>query len=431
MLQENFNTQSNIIDYFLSQLGKRMFFPKGIVAQAEQSAGAKIKATAGQAFNADGSVMSLPELQSLLTGELGSLTESIAYAPVAGIPALRKEWITHINKRNPSLNTAYISTPIVTSGLTHGVSCVLHLFLDAEDVLISPNFYWENYAHIVQTTIGASIESFNMFDDKENFNIAGLEFLLEQHFQKQKKVIILLNSPNNPTGYSFRKNEVEDLFVLLKNYAEKGLPILTIHDDAYFGLFYEDDIYQESLFAQLSQLHENILSVKIDGATKELLAWGLRVGFLTFGGKGITSDQKEYLEEKIVGFIRGTVTSGARISQNIVLKLLQSNTLPASIEAHRLQLKERYQALKQVISKMQEKYPDSKISTVPCNSGYFISFLFDTEQEASSIRKNILEIESVALVNLENKLRFAFSCVEKDTIYHIVELIYKYSEGNP
>ena len=48
-----------------------------------------------------------------------------------------------------------------------------------------------------------------------------------------------------------------------------------------FGLVYENGIFKESLFSKLADLHENVLAVKVDGATKEDYAWGFRVGFIT------------------------------------------------------------------------------------------------------------------------------------------------------
>ena len=54
-------------------------------------------------------------------------------------------------------------------------------------------------------------------------------------------------------------------------------------DDAYYGLFYED-VYTQSLFTALTNLQlKNLLPIRLDGATKEFFAWGLRVGFITFG----------------------------------------------------------------------------------------------------------------------------------------------------
>ncbi|MEJ7543180.1 aspartate aminotransferase, partial [Staphylococcus intermedius] len=80
-------------------------------------------------------------------------------------------------------------------------------------------------------------------------------------------------------------------------------------DDAYYGLFYED-VYTQSIFTAITQLDsKNILPIRLDGATKEFFAWGLRVGFLTFG----LSNQKakDVLEAKVKGLISSNISSGA------------------------------------------------------------------------------------------------------------------------
>ena len=48
----------------------------------------------------------------------------------------------------------------------------------------------------------------------------------------------------------------------------------------------------------LAQAHQNILAIKIDGATKEEFVWGLRVGFITYGVKGGTKALYDALEQK-------------------------------------------------------------------------------------------------------------------------------------
>ena len=99
--------------------------------------------------------------------------------------------------------------------------------------------------------------------------------------------IFLLNFPNNPTGYSINSSEGGKIVEIIETTAKKGTQTIVILDDAYFGLFYEDEIMQESLFGHLINRQKNILGIKLDGPTKELFVWGFRVGFLTYGlGEG-------------------------------------------------------------------------------------------------------------------------------------------------
>ena len=108
-----------------------------------------------------------------------------------------------------------------------------------------------------------------------------MEAFRETLAKQTEKAIVLLNFPNNPTGFTPSVKEAEAIVQVLKDAAEGGLKLVVVLDDAYFGLFYEDSI-KESLFGLLADSHENILPVKIDGATKENYVWGLRVGFITY-----------------------------------------------------------------------------------------------------------------------------------------------------
>ena len=119
--------------------------------------------------------------------------------------------------------------------------------------------------------------------------------------KKTGKVRVILNFPQNPSGYSPTKDEAQQICKVVKEVAESGAKILVCCDDAYFGLNYEENIETQSLFAYLADIHENVLAVKIDGPTKEDYVWGMRCGFLTFGCKGFTAEQYDALVKKLMG----------------------------------------------------------------------------------------------------------------------------------
>ncbi len=50
--------------------------------------------------------------------------------------------------------------------------------------------------------------------------------------------------------------------------AEKGNNVVALIDDAYFGLFYDDQCMKESMFALLAVSHPRIMAIKLGGATK-------------------------------------------------------------------------------------------------------------------------------------------------------------------
>ncbi|MEN6450517.1 MAG: phosphoenolpyruvate carboxykinase (GTP), partial [Thermoguttaceae bacterium] len=96
----------------LSDFGRRLYFPKGILAQsAEAKERAKrYNATIGIARE-DGHPMFLPSVMRYFN-EL-SPAEALTYAPSTGRPDLRKLWRDALLKKNPSLDGKQFSTPVV------------------------------------------------------------------------------------------------------------------------------------------------------------------------------------------------------------------------------------------------------------------------------------------------------------------------------
>ncbi|MCK9906503.1 aminotransferase class I/II-fold pyridoxal phosphate-dependent enzyme, partial [Frankia sp. Cpl3] len=116
----------------------------------------------------------------------------------------------------------------------------------------------------------------------------------------------------NPTGYTPGAEEGKEIVAAIKAGADAGINVVAVTDDAYFALFFEDSMH-ESLFGALSNLHPRVLAVKVDGATKEEYVWGFRVGFITYSS---TSEALlAALEQKTMGIIRSTISSGPHPSQ--------------------------------------------------------------------------------------------------------------------
>ncbi|AHC13657.1 aminotransferase class I/II-fold pyridoxal phosphate-dependent enzyme [Salinispira pacifica] len=266
----------------LSELGKKMFFPKGIVAQSAEAKkkAERMNATIGMAYK-DGHPYALPLLDSMLPSL--SEAEAVSYAPTGGNPRLRELWREQQLARNPGLKGKNATLPMVVAGLTSGIFQMAELFVNPGDRVIVPDMFWGNYKLILSERREAVIDSFPFFTGQGSLNTDGFREQLNASLRESRKngsrgkVIILLNFPNNPTGYSPTEEEAKQLSAAILEAAEQGNDILTVHDDAYFGLFYEENIRRESLFTDCADLHENVVALKVDGATKEEYAWGFRV----------------------------------------------------------------------------------------------------------------------------------------------------------
>jgi aspartate/methionine/tyrosine aminotransferase len=235
------------------------------------------------------------------------------------------------------------------------------------------------------------------------------------------KKVLILNFPNNPSGYSPTNSEFNSIVDILKSAAEKGNKIVTITDDAYFGLVYEDGIEKQSIFAPLSQLHENLLAVKVDGATKEDYVWGFRVGFITYGTKHGDSELYGALESKTAGAIRGNISNAANISQSLLLAAFNSDEYAAQKKAKYHIMKERYDAVK---SALEDKKYKKFFEAIPYNSGYFMCVRLAEGLSGEKIRQILIEKYSIGLISLGNVLRIAYSAVAASDVKEMFEGIY-------
>jgi len=401
----------------LSDYGLRMYVPKGIIVQ---SADARVKAkqynaTIGVALE-NGSAMHLPMMKAQFADTM-KISDIFPYAPMGGIAALRQVWKEDMIAKNPPLQGKEISIPVVTSGLTNALSLVCSLFLEIGGDVIVPDMYWENYNLILDEQRQANKILFPIFSGN-GFNVKGLDQALSA---ADDTVMVILNFPNNPTGYTPTNRESDEIIAVLKKHADAGQKIVLVCDDAYFGLFFDDEPCPVSLFAKACDLSQNILAVKCDAATKEEMVWGFRVAFVTYGGKGLTGEQLDALTQKTMGALRGCLSSCSMPGQSIVLKAMSD---PGHAEAKAVGVKkigQRYFLLKEALKKHSK---EDCLKALPFNSGYFMTFW--CKPDAEVLRNTLLDKYQTGIIrNDEHHIRLAFSSVDDDKIEGLVDTVYK------
>lgn len=400
----------------LSDLGTRIFFPKGIIAQGGEAKkfGTTANATVGTTL-VDGKPAILEAVHKYAP-EL-SASELVAYSPTAGNPDLRATWKDMIYKKNPGLKGKTVSNPVLVPGLTAGISYLADLFIDEERPLLTANPCWDNYSLIVETRRNAELHTYNLFAD-DGFDLRSFKKAMEKEAETGF-VRVLLNFPQNPSGYSPTNAEAAQIVRIIRDIADKGAKVLVIDDDAYFGLNYENDIYPQSLFAEFANLHENILAVKIDGPTKEDFVWGFRSGFLTFGGKGLTEEHYTALEKKLMGLIRSSVSCSSTPSQSIALRAFKDPAIDIQKKIYREILEKRYKAVKKYVT----SHTSKNLEPLPFNSGYFMSFR--TKVDAEQLRQKILHEKQIGTISIDAQtLRVAFSSIEESMVETVYDAIY-------
>ena len=420
-LSEELNSilKETAIGRLMSNQGRRFYFPKGIIAQSAEAkkSAHKANATIGMAFS-----QGKPLILSAVADSMPLLSpeEAVAYAPTAGIEQIRKLWQSEILKKNPSLKKENISLPVVVPGLTAGLSYTADLFLDENSVIISSDPCWDNYSLIFEERRAAKLLGIPFITDGPGLDLELIRRTVNEE-AKKGQVRIIFNSPNNPAGYSPTRDEANALKDILLKAAEGEADILVICDDAYFGLFYEDNIYPESMFSLLSDLHERILAVKIDGPIKEDYVWGLRIGFVTFGTRGLKEEHSSALITKLMGAIRSSVSCVNTPAQHIICKSLEDERTPGERMRYREMMRKRYDKVKEFV----KQNPDHPVlKPLAFNSGYFMSYNC-MGVSAEALRKALLSEHGIGVISLgESCLRVAFSSLDEEDIPNVYKTIY-------
>ena len=416
----NETLQGTVAEGFLSHLGKRLYFPRGIAAQSEEAAekAHRLNATAGMAYK-EGKPLFLHSVRDFLPRL--DADEIFPYAPNPGVLELRHLWKEKMIEKNPTLHNTTISIPVVVPGITTGIATVADLFIDKGDNVFLPDMFWGNYRLIFEIRKEAKLITYPFFSQAGEFNTTALKnAIIRQGITS--KIMLIFNFPNNPTGYSPSVSEAHALLATLGALADSGYQICVVMDDAYFGLFYEDEIFKESLFAALASLHENIFAVKVDGATKEDLAWGFRIGFLTFGSKCLHKAHYEALVKKTMGALRASISSSSRLAQSILLKAMAINSYEREKDHVFRILEARYRRSREILSAVD---PSNGASPLPFNSGYFLTLHID-RGKAEEVRRRLLHERGIGAISItDSYLRVAYSSVDIQNLAELFDEIFK------
>ena len=175
----NRTLEGTVAGDLLSDLGRRLYFPKGIVAQsAEAKKHAKrMNATIGIAYRG-GRPMYLDSIRSLL--DKLEPEEIFPYAPTQGLEPLRELWKQELVRKNPDLAGASFSMPLVVPGLTAGIATLADLFAGPGVPVVLPDLQWDNYPLVFETRREARLVTFPFYAAGGGFNVAGMAAALSE-----------------------------------------------------------------------------------------------------------------------------------------------------------------------------------------------------------------------------------------------------------
>jgi len=186
------------------------------------------------------------------------------YTPVAGSLDLQQAICRKLLEDN---GLAYQPDEIVVSnGAKHSLTNIFAALLNPGDQVIIPAPYWVSYSEMVKLNDGVPV--IVQTQQKNNFKLTRQELL---GALTEKTKAILINSPNNPTGQVYTREELAAIAAVA---VERNL--FVISDEIYEKLIYGDYTH-----VSIASLNEQIkkLTIVVNGVSKTYSMTGWRIGY--------------------------------------------------------------------------------------------------------------------------------------------------------
>ena len=186
------------------------------------------------------------------------------YTAVDGTPKLKEAIINKFKKEN-GLEFSKDQINVGAGGKQVIFNAILSTINPGDEVLI-PAPYWVSYPDIV--LLAGGTPKIVICDEKDEFKITSQK--LKKNLNSKTKWIIL-NSPSNPTGSCYSKDEIDAIADILKDYPK----VMVMSDD-----IYEHVVYDNFKFYTIAQ-NKNVTdrTLTINGVSKSYAMTGWRIGY--------------------------------------------------------------------------------------------------------------------------------------------------------
>lgn len=168
-----------------------------------------------------------------------------------------------------------MSDVIVTVGANQAVSIAMTALLDPGDEVLVPNPSWLHYFYCADL-VGAKTVSYPLLEEN-NFNVVPEDI---EKLVTPKTKMVIVNSPNNPTGSVLSKESLQAIADIAEKY-----DLVVLSDEIYEKLIYDDSVHHS--IASLPGMRDR--TVMIHGVSKSYSMTGWRIGFAVTANKEFIS----------------------------------------------------------------------------------------------------------------------------------------------
>lgn len=329
------------------------------------------------------------------------------YAPSNGTPQLRTA-IAH--KTQELLGIEYKPTEVtVSTGAKFILFSALQMLCDPGDEVLIPAPYWVSYPTMAELVDAVPV--IVPSDELTGFKVHA------HHIEKKitpRSKVLLLNSPNNPTGQAWTREELEGIVGLLRRHPN----LVVISDDIYNQLIFSGEKVAPHILQIAPDLKNRV--VLVNGASKTYSMTGWRIGW-ALGNEALIKAMSNYQSQ--------TVSCASPFTQTAAL---------AALQADDNELNENLQLL----IRRRDLFVEGLNSIAGWRAGYPQGAFYvwadirevlgrkwhdKTLKTSSDVAEALLESQKVAVVpggesGLEGYLRLSFAIHEKDLLEAIRRL---------
>jgi aspartate aminotransferase len=335
------------------------------------------------------------------------------YSPSNGTPQLRTA-IAH--KTQKLLGVEYSPNEVtVSAGAKFILFGALQMLCDPGDEVLIPAPYWVSYPTMVELVDGVPV----IVPSDELTGFKPLAAQIEKYITPKTKVL-LLNSPNNPTGQMYTREEIRDIGLMLKKHPN----IVTISDDIYNQLVFDGSEVAPHLLHAFPDLKNRI--VVVNGASKSYSMTGWRLGW-ALGPEPVIKAMSNYQSQ--------TVSCAAPFTQAAALAGLQycDDEIKKSLET----LRERRDLFVEALNMVpgwRAGYPQGAFYVwADVRELFGRKYQGKAMNNSSDVAAALLDAQKVAVVpggesGLEGYLRLSFALHEKD-LNEAVKRIRLFTDG--
>ena len=317
------------------------------------------------------------------------------YTAATGIIELKRAIVEKLQEEN-GLNYSPEQI-IINIGAKHSVYVVMQAVLDPGDEVILPTPYWVTYTESIK--LAGAVPKIIQTDRVDDYKITPTQL---RDAITEKTAMLLINSPNNPGGFTYTPEELASLAEVIEETS-----VYVLSDE-----IYEKLIYGDTKFVSFASLSDDAYSrtLTINGFSKAFAMTGWRLGY--------TAGPLETI--KAMGRLQSHMTSNpVTFGQYAAIEALGGRPADEAIEKMRIEFERRGKYMAQRLNDIEGLVcaePTGAFYCFPDVSSHYGRIISGVKIGGSmDFARALLEQANVALVpglpfGCDNNVRLSFAC---------------------